>query len=94
MRLACAMIRVLPQNHDAHRIERGQFERAEAVFGGRIDDNPRHRLGSEEPVERLHISAVERWPQRAAPARMQRRHLLHAARLSACGRIRRGARDP
>ena len=37
VRLAGAVVRVLPEDHDLDRVERGQLERAQALAARRVD---------------------------------------------------------
>src|SRR3546814_10020474 len=59
MRLAGAVIRILPQDHDADALDRRQVERAEPLGPAREDAAARRLLGDEELLERRHIGLLE-----------------------------------
>src|SRR3546814_2405019 len=71
MRLAGAVIRILPQDHDADALDRRQVERAEPLGPAREDAAARRLLGDEELLERRHIGLLEFARERREPARMQ-----------------------
>jgi hypothetical protein len=71
MRLAGAMVRILPKDHDAHCFERSQVKRAEPFASGREDAFARGALGREIVAQRRHIGLREFLLERREPARMQ-----------------------
>src|SRR3546814_15331517 len=71
MRLAGAVIRILPQDHDADALDRRQVERAEPLGPAREDAAARRLLGDEELLERRHIGLIEFARERREPARTQ-----------------------
>ncbi len=68
MRLAFAMIGVLPEDDDAHLVERSQVERPEPVGSAREDCPPLLPLPDKESLQLAHVRLLEFRAQRAQPA--------------------------
>ncbi|PAV66679.1 hypothetical protein WR25_01824 [Diploscapter pachys] len=71
MRLPRPMVRVLPQDHDLHRIERRQLQRPKPVVRRRQDGLPRRLFCGQEAAQVRHRLTRQDRVERRAPARVQ-----------------------
>src|SRR3546814_12967764 len=69
MRLAGAVIRILPQDHDADALDRRKVERAEPLGPAREDEAARRLPGDEALIERRHQIGRGEWRERMGEKR-------------------------
>lgn len=68
MRLPCAVIGVLPQDHHAHRIERGEVECGQTGGARGVDHFAGGLFGAQPVAQRAHGRAGQHRVKRRAPA--------------------------